>query len=75
MAHELLWHRVARKSGYLYITDEQAVRLKTMLQVGRIASLTFLAAVDDVPRFDSSRKLVSYSGLCPTVRSNGERTE
>ena len=56
-------------------SDERAARLKTMPRVGRIASLTFLAAVDQVNRFDTSRKLVSYSGLCPTVRSSGERTE
>lgn len=55
--------------------DERAARLKTMPKVGRIASLTFLAAVDRVDRFDTSRKVVSYSGLCPTVRSSGERTE
>jgi len=55
--------------------DARAARLKTMPKVGRIASLTFLAAVDDVRRFGSSRKLVSYSGLCPTVRSSGDRTE
>jgi transposase len=55
--------------------DKRAARLRTMPRVGRIASLTFLAAVDDVHRFGSSRKLVSYSGLCPTVRSSGERTE
>ncbi len=55
--------------------DARAARLQTMPRVGRIASLTFLAAVDDVHRFGSSRKLVSYSGLCPTVRSSGERTE
>ena len=55
--------------------DERTAKLQTMPKVGRIASLTFLAAVDDVERFDSSRKLVSYSGLCPTVRSSGERTE
>jgi len=55
--------------------DARAARLRTIPRVGRIASLTFLAAVDDVRRFGSSRKLVSYSGLCPTVRSSGERTE
>ena len=55
--------------------DRRAAQLQTMPKVGRIGSLTFLAAVDDVERFDSSRKLVSYSGLCPTVRSSGERTE
>jgi len=56
-------------------TDARAARLKTMPCVGRIAALTLLAAVDDVHRFPSSRKLVGYSGLAPTVRSSGERTE
>jgi transposase len=55
--------------------DPRATRLKTMPKVGRIASLTFLAAVDDVNRFPTQRKLVGYSGLAPTVRSSGERTE
>jgi transposase len=55
--------------------DARAARLQTMPRVGRIASLTFLAAVDDVNRFGSSRKLVGYSGLAPTVRASGERTE
>jgi transposase len=55
--------------------EPRAARLRTMPKVGRIASLTFLAAVDDVNRFPSSRKLVGYSGLAPTVRQSGERTE
>jgi transposase len=55
--------------------DPRAARLQTMPRVGRIASLTFLAAVDKIERFASSRKLVGYSGLAPTVRSSGERTE
>jgi transposase len=55
--------------------DQRVARLKTMPQVGRIASLTFVAAVDDVHRFSTSRKLVGYSGLAPTVRSSGTRTE
>lgn len=55
--------------------DSRAARLQTMPRVGRIAWLTFLAAVDDVNRFWSSCKLVAYSGLAPTVRSSGERTE
>jgi transposase len=56
-------------------TDTRAPRLKTIPRVGRIAALTFLAAVDDVQRFPNSRKLVGYTGLAPTVRSSGERTE
>lgn len=49
-------------------------RLQSMPRVGRIAALTFVSAVDDVNRFSSSRKLVSYSGLAPTVRQSGSRT-
>lgn len=56
-------------------SDTRVAKLKTIPCVGRIASLTFLAAVDDVHRFPSSRKLVGYSGLAPTVRSSGERTQ
>lgn len=55
--------------------DSRAARLQTMPKVGRIAALTFLGAVDDVKRFPSARKLVGYTGLAPTVRSSGERTE
>jgi transposase len=55
--------------------DTRVTRLKTMPKVGRIAALTFVAAVDKVERFATDRKLVSYSGLAPTVRSSGERTE
>jgi transposase len=55
--------------------DGRAARLQTMPRVGPISSLTFLAAVDDVNRFGSSRKLVGYSGLAPIVRASGERTE
>lgn len=54
--------------------DARAARLRTMPKVGCIAALTFLGAVDDVKRFSSSRKLIAYSGLAPTVRSSSERT-
>jgi transposase len=55
--------------------DARNARLQSIPRVGRIASLTFLAAVDDVRRFPNSRKLVGYSGLAPIVRSSGERTQ
>jgi transposase len=68
-------HELDRQLAEKEKQDERATRLQTMPKVGRIASLTFLAAVDDVQRFSSSRKLVGYSGLAPTVRQSGERTE
>jgi len=63
------------KLGEYEREDPRAARLQTMPGVGRIAALTFLGAVDEVERFPSSRKLVSYSGLCPVVRASGERTQ
>jgi transposase len=68
-------HELDRKLAERERKEPRAKRLQTMPRVGRIASLTFLAAVDDVHRFPSSRKLVGYSGLAPTVRQSSERTE
>jgi transposase len=68
-------HELERQLAQRERESREAKRLQTMPKVGRIASLTFLAAVDDVHRFPSSRKLVGYSGLAPTVRQSGERTE
>jgi transposase len=52
-----------------------ARRLQQIPCVGPIAALTFVAAVDNVDRFSSSRKLIGYTGLAPTVRQSSERTE
>jgi transposase len=68
-------HEIDRELAEHERMDSRAARLQTMPKVGRIAALTFLAAVDDPKRFPSARKLVGYSGLAPTVRSSGERTE
>ena len=68
-------HVLERKLAERERTSPEAKRLQTMPRVGRIASLTFLAAVDDVNRFPSSRKLVGYSGLAPIVRQSSERTQ
>jgi transposase len=68
-------HEIDRELAQCERKDKRAARLQTMPKVGRIAALTFLAAVDDPKRFPSARKLVGYSGLAPTVRSSGERTE
>jgi transposase len=56
-------------------THPDARRLQQMPKVGPIASLTFVAAVDDIQRFPSSRQLIGYTGLAPKVRQSSERTE
>lgn len=55
--------------------DERVRRLTTIPGVGTVSAQTLVAAVDRIDRFASSRKLVAYSGLAPTVRASGERVE
>jgi transposase len=46
-------------------------RLMTVPGVNVIVAATFLAAVGDIHRFGTSRKLVGYLGLDPKVRQSG----
>jgi transposase len=47
-------------------------RLMTVPGVNLICAATFIAAIGDVGRFFTSRKLVAYLGLDPKVRQSGE---
>jgi transposase len=47
-------------------------RLMTVPGVNLICAATFVAAVGDVSRFLTSRKLVAYLGLDPKVRQSGD---
>ena len=47
-------------------------RLMTVPGVNLICAASFIAAVGDVSRFFTSRKLVAYLGLDPKVRQSGE---
>jgi transposase len=49
----------------------QAQRLMTVPGVNVICAQTFLAAVGDIGRFQTSRKLVGYLGLDPRVYQSG----
>ena len=46
-------------------------RLMTVPGVNVICAATFLAAIGDIRRFESPRKLVGYLGLDPKVRQSG----
>ncbi len=53
------------------LNSPQIRRLMTVPGVNVIVAATFLAAIGDIARFDSSRKLVGYLGLDPRVRQSG----
>lgn len=56
-------------------SDPRVELLRTMPSVGVIAALTLIAAIDEIERFGSGRKLISYAGLAPTLRQSGERAQ
>ena len=47
-------------------------RLMTVPGVNVITAATFIAAIGDIRRFESPRKLVGYLGLDPKVRQSGQ---
>ena len=49
----------------------EVLRLMTVPGVNVQTAATFMAAVGDIRRFSSPRKLVSYLGLDPRVRQSG----
>jgi len=67
--------KLERELSQVVKSDARVRRLRTIPGVGWVSSLTFLSAVDKVQRFASSRRLIGYSGLAPTVRESSERTQ
>lgn len=51
----------------------EARRLMTIPGVDVAAACTLVAAIGDIRRFDSPRKLAAYLGLDPRVRQSGEK--
>src|SRR3954454_2599901 len=47
--------------------------LRTVPGIGAGLGDTIAAEIGDIPRFDSPKKLVGYTGLCPTVYQSGRR--
>ncbi len=56
----------------LVVADEAARRLTTVPGVGPVTALSFVATVDRVERFESSRQVPSYLGLVPREWSSSE---
>ncbi len=48
--------------------------LKTTPGIGDFSSLMILGEISDINRFRTSRKLVSYAGLCPGIYQSGSKS-
>jgi transposase len=62
---------VERLIAQVALGSEEIKRLMTVPGVNVIVAASFLAAIGDVGRFQSPRKLVGYLGLDPRVRQSG----
>lgn len=55
--------------------DELCQRLMTVPGVGPSTAVRFVAAIDDVTRFESAHKVASYFGLVPGENSSSDRQQ
>jgi transposase len=55
------------------LSSPEAKRLMTIPGIDVAAACTLIAAIGDIRRFDSARRLVAYLGLDPRVRQSGEK--
>jgi transposase len=53
--------------------DEGVKRLTSVPGVGKVTATAFVAALDNVERFDDAKQVRSYLGLVPTESSSGEK--
>lgn len=54
------------------VTSGEVKRLMTIPGVGSTTAVTLMAAIGDISRFDSPRRLVGYLGLDPKSRQSGD---
>ena len=56
-----------------YVKSNPSARLLlSMTGIGVFAAALLSAEIDDITRFDSPKKLVSWAGACPTVHQSGD---
>lgn len=64
-----------RRLAKLAKTDELCRRLMTTPGVGESTAVRFVAAIDDVTRFESAHKLEAYLGLTPGEMSSSDHQQ
>jgi transposase len=64
--------QIDRKLSQWASASEEARRLMTIPGVGAGTAAALIAAIGDISRFSSPRKLVAYLGLDPKVRQSGD---
>lgn len=65
-------HDVNRRLAQRVKGDALYARLQTAPSIGPVTAVAFVAALDQVERFDHARQVRCYLGLVPRERSSGE---
>jgi len=66
-------HGDRRRSGFRGKENAAVTRLRSMPSIGPVTALAFVAALDDVTRFQSAHQVQAYLGLVPSEYSSGDR--
>jgi transposase len=64
-----------RRIAQLAKSDELCTRLMTTPGIGPSSAVRYVAAIDDVTRFESAHRLEAYLGLAPGESSSSERQQ
>lgn len=64
-------HQLDQQLASSALKDEQCLKLMTMPGIKAQAALVITSAIGDINRFESPKKLASYSGLVPSVIGSG----
>ena len=65
---------IKKRIAKIVIEDEESKRLMTLPGFNIISSLLIKAAVGDITRFPTPKKLVSYFGLNPGIRQSADKS-
>lgn len=66
-------HQFDQELAAAALKDEQCLKLMTMPGIKAQAALIITSAIGDIKRFESPKKLASYSGLVPSVIGSGDK--
>jgi len=70
---DLIIERLQDEIDEIAATWEETQLLMTIPGIGPVLSVTIVAEIGEIERFDNKKQVVSYAGLDPRVRQSGEK--
>lgn len=70
---EFSFRNSAAEIAAVAVNDERVKLLMTMPGLGCFAASLLVAEICDIHRFSSDKRLVSWTGLAPSIRQSGDK--